>query len=219
MLSKIRRHIPGHLPQGQKSLFNLCTECENLCQSSKLLNDPDYGGSVRERGEKALQETGKDSDELPHVEGFLTDRIRDCNQWNDEETYLFDEEIPHHMSGRALQASAGKGCHLCNLLWAYLSTERYGILEQEVRLDIAKLAEESRETARRELLLTKERLYARVGMKIGSQGGYLAIVLYAGQQNERLPDLRSALAVWRTKGVSGKLYFETETMRLRRPSG
>jgi hypothetical protein len=205
MLSRIRRHIPGHLPEGQRSLFNVCKVCENLCRSSKLLNDSNYGGSVRERGEKALKEIGKDSDNLPQIDGFLTDRIRDCNQWNDEETYLFDDEISHHTSGRALQVSAEKGCHLCNLLWAYLSTERYGILEQEVKLDVAKLAEESRETARRELLVTKERLYARVGMQIGSQGGYLAIVLYAGQQNERLPDLRSALAVWRTKGVSGKL--------------
>lgn len=145
-----------------------------------------------------------DGDKVPHVAGFLTDRIRDCNQWNEEETYVFEEETPHHNSGEALYLSTQDRCHLCNLIWNYLSTENYRILEQEITIEVAKCAEQSREAARKELLTSELPLYARVGIKIGSQGGYLAIVIYAGQQREKLPTLRSALSVWRTKGVSGK---------------
>ena len=90
---------------------------------------------------------------------------------------VVEDEFPHHPSAEVLELSAKKGCHLCSLLWSHFSTVRYGILEQEVDVEIAKKTEESRQEARRLVRATGLPLFTRVGIQIGSQGGYIAIVL------------------------------------------
>ena len=205
LTEELKGRSPGGsraLPDARKSLFRLCEVCERLCKTSKLLNDADYCKLVRDIGEKAAG--GVSSRELPRLDNFFTAQIKDCNQWNDAENYVFEDPIAHHESGSALEESTQKGCHLCNLLWNYFSTERYGVLEQEVNVDVARRAEQSRQAARAQILASKEPLIARVGIKVGTQGGYLAIVLYGGRQSEKLPELRSALSVWQTKGVTGR---------------
>ena len=208
MLASFRRRLANHdRPPAQhnarSSLDQLCQVCEQLCKSSKLLNDQEYCNSVRLAGEAVLKDSKIARTERLLVDGFFTDSMRDVNQWNDTERFLFEDEFPHHVSGTALHKSAQLGCHLCNLFWSYMSVERYGILIQEIDLEILKSTEASREAARRQICAQNAQLYARVGMQIGSQGGYLTIVVYVGQQVEKLPEVRGAVAVWRTKGVSG----------------
>ena len=195
----------GRKPDARQSLFRTCTVCKDLCEASKLLNDVDFCSLVRKTGEKAFGDSYKreppQREKLPE---FFVDRIKDCNQWNEWETYVFEDEFPHHASGAALELSAKNKCHLCSLLWSHFSTVRYGIMEQEVDIDLSRRMEESRQEAKSLVLAAGLPLFARVGIKIGSQGGYITIVLYAGQQKENLPEVRSALAVWRTEGVSGR---------------
>jgi len=56
------------------SLFQKCTVCKKLCQSSKLLNDVEFYGVVRTTGEKTL---GDPYNRIPpKLDDFFTDRIR-----------------------------------------------------------------------------------------------------------------------------------------------
>ena len=194
----------GRKPDAKESLFRTCAVCKNLCQRSKLLNDVDFCNLVRKAGETAFGKTSHDILEREKLPEYFVDRITDCNQWNEGETYVFEDEIPHHSSAAALELSARNRCHLCSLLWSHFSTVRYGIMEQEVDVDFARQMQESREAAKSVMRATTLPLFARVGIKIGSQGGYIAIVLYAGEQKKKLPEVRTALAVWRTEGVSGR---------------
>ncbi|KAK4113137.1 HET-domain-containing protein, partial [Canariomyces notabilis] len=214
-ISRLARRIRGRNGDARDLLFNTCAVCKNLCLASKLLNEVDFCSLVRRTGEEALGDPYRSEtvhrDKLPE---YFVDRINDCNQWNEFETYVFEHaEFPHHLSAAALKQSARDKCHLCSLLWSHFSTVRYGILEQEVDVDVVRKMEESQQAAISLVRATVEPLFVRVGIKIGFEGGYIAIVLYTGHQEERLPEVRSALNVWMTKGVSGVTKVPLEAMK------
>jgi hypothetical protein len=168
----------------QASFFQLCSTCLSICKQSVVLNDSTYFYYLSQEGSKATEGDPR----FP-----LRLSISDGNQWNEEEQYIFETDLPHHPNGAALEASATDGCHLCSLFCNYLSIVRYGALEQEGNIEIKNKAEETSAEAQEAVRASEEQLYVRVGIDHNA-----VIVLYAGMHDNAFPELRSTLNVWPT---------------------
>ena len=181
------------------SMHNICDTCRVACQRSVTLSDSTLVDRLQ-RSEAVVVDP--DDPRFP-----LRQTIRDVNQWNQDSSYLFENELPHHTNAAAFEASVESGCHLCCLLWHHLSLERYGILECEVDLEKKKMAEESRAVAREQIKRTKEQIRVRFfvtdSQRAGHNRRHAGVVLYTGSCVDTLPTLRSALLISPTDFVEG----------------